>query len=431
MRATRHKISILKNRVTDNLPDDNDIFGYAGISKSLILESLNESYSMLAVLEEYNDKFETIFAKRNVAQFVDNSNNYLNETIKTEFATEKFNDFLINISQIRYTLKEAYITLSEKPLRLDSEIAKAKSDLENLSIDLEELVKFKTEINEIKTNSTEFINEMELKHKTSLENDTIINEVVENIETIDTEIKETSEKIKIWKAEIQAVKEDISTKQTIITKLKTEIEQIQTQNNENQLLIEKFSKTLSEQININTEQQKYIKQTIEDVSRAGMAGSFKKRKDELKWIQLIWALGTIASISGLLYLSYSIVEPLIKNEDYNINHMLIKLPVFASAVWLGWFCSKQYGFTSRIMEDYSFKYAVSMAFEGYKKETLEVDKELLQKLIGLTIYNISRNPVTNFDSKNNHATPYNEMLESIVKIGDKATNIIKKKEVEV
>ena len=57
MRATRHKISLLKNRISEILPDDHDIFGYAGISKTLILDSLNESYNSLLVLDEYNDRF--------------------------------------------------------------------------------------------------------------------------------------------------------------------------------------------------------------------------------------------------------------------------------------------------------------------------------------------------------------------------------------
>lgn len=65
------------------------------------------------------------------------------------------------------------------------------------------------------------------------------------------------------------------------------------------------------------------------------------------------------------------------------------------------------------MEDYSFKYAISMAFEGYKKETMEIDDDLLHKLVELTIINISKSPVSNFDSKSNHGTPYNEILENM------------------
>ena len=56
-----------------------------------------------------------------------------------------------------------------------------------------------------------------------------------------------------------------------------------------------------------------------------------------------------------------------------------------------------------------------MAFEGYKQETMDLDEDLLKRLIELTIFNISKSPVSNFDSKSNHGTPYNEMFESLAK----------------
>ncbi|HEX2922351.1 MAG TPA: hypothetical protein VHO50_14405 [Bacteroidales bacterium] len=64
MKSTRLKITHLKNKISENLPDNGDILGYAGISKATIINSLSESYDILSVLEDYNDKFETIFAKK-------------------------------------------------------------------------------------------------------------------------------------------------------------------------------------------------------------------------------------------------------------------------------------------------------------------------------------------------------------------------------
>lgn len=415
MKGIRQRISLLKNKISENLPDDNDILGYAGISKKIILESISESYDLLSVLEEHKDKFETIFAKRSVSLLIDNSNQFLNEELGRKHAADKFNGFLYQIANIRFHLKEAYLSLSNNPLRIESELVLAKENLIELTTDLDEIKSIKSEIDLIKTESSTFVDELETKHTLAIENEKKINEFVANIEEIDEGLTGTNEKISVWKSELQAIKEDIIKKQTEFTKLKAEIEQTQDTNIVNQTNINKFTKTLSDQFDLNSEHQSYIKKTIEDVSRAGMAGSFKKRKDELKWIQLAWAISTVASIAGLLWISYSIVEPIIANQDFNINHILFKLPVFASAVWLGWFCAKQYGFTSRIMEDYSFKYAISMAFEGYKQETMNLDEDLLKKLIELTILNISKSPVSNFDSKSNHGTPYNEMFESLAK----------------
>jgi len=146
-----------------------------------------------------------------------------------------------------------------------------------------------------------------------------------------------------------------------------------------------------------------------------MAGSFKKRKDELRWTQTFWSFMTIVALGGLITVSYFIVEPFLKGQDIDINQLFFKIPIFASAVWLGWFCSKQYGYTTRIREDYAYKYAISMAFEGYKNETREVEGDLLDKLMELTIFNVAKNPVGIFNTKNNHGSPYNEMFETVTR----------------
>lgn len=415
MKSLRQRISLLKKRINESFSDENDIFGYAGISKRLIIESLTESYDSLSVLEAYNDKFETILAKRNVAQFIESSNNYFTNYFGTDSAVDKFNEFLNNVSQIKFCLKEAYISLSEKPLRLDVEVQMAKNDLDSLRKDIQEITEIKEKIDKIKVSSNEFLEDLDAKFTKATENDKIISEISKNVVENESQFRSNIEKISVWKSEIQSVKEDISNKQVEISKLRTEVEQIQKKSIDHQTLAEKIAKNLDEQLNKNKEQQGYIQQTIEDVSRAGMAGSFKKRKDELKSTQFTWAALTILSVGGLIWLSYSVVKPLLDGQGFPIEQLYFKIPVIASAVWLGWFCSKQYGFTTRIREDYSYKYAISLAFEGYKNETKEINEELLQNLIKLTIFNISKSPVSIFDTKNNHGTPYNEMFDNLTK----------------
>lgn len=105
MKGIRQRISLLRNKISENLPDGNDIFGYAGISKKIILESLSESYDLLSVLEEHKDKFETIFAKRSVSLAIDNSNQFLNEELGRRHTADKFNDFLYQNSKHKISSK--------------------------------------------------------------------------------------------------------------------------------------------------------------------------------------------------------------------------------------------------------------------------------------------------------------------------------------
>lgn len=424
MKSLRIRLSHLKKKVSEKLGDENDLFGYLGINKIGILESLNESYSLLAPLEEFNDRFETVFAKRKVAFYIDQINVFFDKYVDSRKATDKFNELLESVAGIRYTLRETYISISNKPLRVDSDLAKAKESLKDSLSTLENIGLVKDKIDEIKNDSEEFIRELETKHENSIKNEERIVEFATKVEEIDDELTGTNEKIGVWKVEIQSLKEDIASKQTSIASLKTEVENLVEKNNELQESVEKKDELLNTQINLNKKHQVQIQETIDDVSRSGMASSFKKRKDELRWTQIFWSGMTIVALCGLIFVSYFIVEPFIKGETVELNQLFFKIPMFASAVWIGWFCSKQYGYTTRIREDYSYKYAISMAFEGYKNETREVEGDLLDKLMELTILNVSKNPVSIFDTKNNHGSPYNEMFETL------SRNIFKQKNKE-
>ena len=406
MKSLRLRLSHLKNKISETLPNENDIFGYKGINKDIILTSLSESYDLLSTLADFPDKFETVFAKREVASSIDKIQDYFNTYFSTENSMSKFNDLLKSVARIRYILTETYISISDKPLRVDYELAKAKENLEELTSKLTEIEEHKTKIETIKDNSTTFITELEEKHKTAIENEKRISEYVESINEIKENLIEISKNIISWKADIEA-------KQTDIIKIKTETDQISEKSIENIEIINKQISTLSEQIETNSKHQDHIQKTIEDVSRYGMAGSFKKRKDELKWAQLTWAILTILSLGGLLVISYFIMKPLLDGTTININHLFYKIPILASGVWLGWFCSKQYGFNTRIREDYAYKYAISMAFEGYKNEAKEINKELLEKLLELTILNAARSPERIYNTRNNPGSPYNEMIDTI------------------
>jgi hypothetical protein len=98
MKTSRHRITNLKTLVEKTLPDDANLFGYDGISRLLILTSLNESYDLLACLEEYNDKFETIVLKRKISDLTTGISNLLKEGSSANTIEHTFNDFLNNIS---------------------------------------------------------------------------------------------------------------------------------------------------------------------------------------------------------------------------------------------------------------------------------------------------------------------------------------------
>jgi hypothetical protein len=90
------------------------------------------------------------------------------------------------------------------------------------------------------------------------------------------------------------------------------------------------------------------------------------------------------------------------------GHVLFGLP----AIWLSWFSVRQYGYTTRITEDYAFKEAVAMSVAGYAKE-VGGDPKLLGKLQDSAIDTFASNPL---DAVNHRepATPAHDALNTVL-----------------
>lgn len=126
-----------------------------------------------------------------------------------------------------------------------------------------------------------------------------------------------------------------------------------------------------------TQFESYKKQVAEILSganQAGMAGSFIARKNKLGWAMAGWAFIFVISLAYLVW-SGSDALALAKTDKDLLVSLLNGLPVVAPVVWLAWFAAKQYGYASRLSEDYAYKAASAMAFEGVFKKLRYALKE--------------------------------------------------------
>jgi len=414
MRNTRLKITHFINKLNEVLVNGEDIYGYAGISKNILTKSLKDSYALLACLEEYNTTFEVVFMKRNVAELIETCNNYLKNT--QDINSESFDCFLKTLNKIRAEIKTTYILVSQNPLRLDSEIAEAKELLDSLKTDLSEISEIKDEIIETKDMGKSLVESLETESTKAEENNTNLASLINQFTTAASKIETTNEKVEEWEENIESCQTSITENKKLILELLEELNKAKELYAEHQSNIDFLIEEQKTITSINETHQKEIKATLEGASKKGLAGSFYTRKRELRRNQILWGIGTVGSILLIMLISYQLIKPIIENpEEFNPYTYLARLPIFGALIWLGWFCTKQFGFTSRIMEEYSFKYAISMAFEGYKKETLEVNEKLLENLLQLTLNSVATSPTSYFETKNNHGTPANEITEEIMK----------------
>lgn len=189
--------------------------------------------------------------------------------------------------------------------------------------------------------------------------------------------------------------------------LKTELE---TSKQEQQKLFAEFE-----------QYKKRVTEILDGANQAGMAGSFIDRKKKLSYAITFWAIVFICSV---VYLAASGSDALAstKTDKDLLLTLLYRLPMVAPLVWLAWFAAKQYGYASRLSEDYAYKAASAMAFEGYKRESTDDGMKL--KLLETAITNFGDNPIRIYDGKKHHVSPAQELIDKLLR-DNKAVDLLK------
>ena len=168
--------------------------------------------------------------------------------------------------------------------------------------------------------------------------------------------------------------------------------------------------------------RKTIDGLLRDANRTGMAASFTERKNNLDLPMRVWLSVFAFSIIGLVVMGKYYLAPLL--DSGNLEQLPSRLALTAPFVWLGWFAAKQYGYTSRLREDYAYKEASAKSFEGYKREASQVNPEMLKNLLDTAIKNLGDNPIRIYSGHENHASPLHEILEKSLK-DEKLMDLVK------
>ena len=149
-----------------------------------------------------------------------------------------------------------------------------------------------------------------------------------------------------------------------------------------------------------------IKDILGDANRASMAQSFLARKTELdtpiKYSALWRNIGLVA-MSIIIF----IILLLERNQNsFDYFRFFSRLPVIMPLLWLVWSNSQRNNHLVRVQEEYAYKAAVAIAFEGYQRKVDEInDVDLKKLLLELSVTNMGNNPVNLFD-KNTKNSPF-------------------------
>lgn len=149
----------------------------------------------------------------------------------------------------------------------------------------------------------------------------------------------------------------------------------------------------------------------------GLANSFDKRKNGLSLTGLAWVAGLVGALIAAYMIGADRVkqfQELVRNESpVHLIWMNIVLTVFGvgGPIWFAWLSTKQIGMTLRLAEDYAFKAAVSKAYEGYRKEAVDIDPSLKARLFSSALDRLEEAPIRLME-KESHSSPLQELLNN-------------------
>ena len=172
-----------------------------------------------------------------------------------------------------------------------------------------------------------------------------------------------------------------------------------------------------------------VEATLEGASKVGLARSFTRRRKFLFATQIVWAFAFAFGILGLIVVPTVIYEKyisgLVKINDAIMWGLALRGALEAPIIWFTWFAVRQYGHTTRLVEDYAFKEAAAMSFVGYRKE-MGNDKDMLKMLQESAIRSFGSNPVKIL-GKSDPSTPAHDLLEKALDKGgiDKVVELAK------
>lgn len=414
MQQFRSQLTRLRNLIEERLPDGGDLYGFAGITRQMLCSAVDVAYALSRDIAAKDDDthFEVIALKRAGTRTYQDLKAFLEATTPDQADANGFDRFLTDLSLLVEKTKLVYLVINKDGLRDDVEIQTIRSKVASLASSLEELATLRAEYSEhaeraktaletvtdAEKKAADFVGQVDTWYETS-------GSQAGELEELHERVTGWEEDFKTRNAEIRVLNEQIAALQTQSQQLNQEFQALVTAGKTNSELLKKL---VAENQRLQTE----IRQTLEDANREGMAASFKIRKAEVEKNLWRWQIVFVLALPLIAAVAWGLFDPAKLTADWTA--VLFRVGVLSPLVWLGWFAARQFSYLSRIGEDYAFKYAASMAYEGFKKATRETDEELERVLLEFSLFNMAQNPIRLYDAKADHASPANEMLDTVL-----------------
>ena len=397
------------------LPEGEDIYGYQGISRDSLLDAINVAYSLSQEITEKDEpRIEVISLKRAGSELYKTLKHFLDNDSESQSASAKFDNFLNDFSALIEKTKITYFIVVKGGIRDEAELARIRSEIKEYEkLKNELLIEREAALSEISTISDQ-IESLKTNHSNSENQATEIANLYNSANQYFSKISEVHDSIEGWEEDVQESTVQFQTLSKQISNLAS------TANKNNEKLTRYVSEgqiaadQLKQTVVAHQELLDEIRKTLEGANRVGMASSFDKRKSELATQLNIWQGVFVGAILLIVIAVWKFILPTLASESTRLPEIIAELGIVSPLVWLGWFAAKQYGYTSKIKEDYAFKAASAMAYEGHKKAARDTDTDLESVLLEFSLFNMSQNPIRLYGNGDLHGTPIHELTSQIL-----------------
>ncbi|MGF6732016.1 hypothetical protein OKW50_004161 [Paraburkholderia youngii] len=166
---------------------------------------------------------------------------------------------------------------------------------------------------------------------------------------------------------------------------------------------------------------KQVLEWSEDAMRSstavGLAVAFHDRAEDLRKSMTPWVWGLIvALIAGATvggFQLHSLAEAIQSSTSPMIvwTRLAVSMLSVGAPIWFAWLSTKQIGQRFRLAEDYAYKASVSKAYEGYRREALELDEDFQKRLFASALTRLDEQPLR-FVENETHGSPWHELANS-------------------
>jgi hypothetical protein len=158
-------------------------------------------------------------------------------------------------------------------------------------------------------------------------------------------------------------------------------------------------------------------EAVRFTTSVGLAGAFETRSRALSKAGWFWVLILVCSLGAAVYLGTNRLDMFreltvdTSSTPLIVLNLLLALLGVGGPVWLAWLATRNIGQLFRLSEDYAFKASVSKAYEGYRKEAINLDIDFAKRLFGSALDRLDESP-SRFISEIDRNSPLDEVMNT-------------------